>query len=131
MDGESIAAIDLGLAALVAIEKGDDEGTVAMAADKLSNVRCFPDSTGRMNLDAAAAGAGFLVVSQFTLAARLDRGRRPSFERAAQPEAADALLELLVADLRSRGHRVEEGRFGAHMEVEIVNDGPVTLILEL
>ena len=84
-----------------------------------------------MNLDPAAAGAAFLVISQFTLAARLDRGRRPSFERAAAPDSARVMVDRLTVDLRERGFEVETGRFGAHMEVELVSDGPVTLILEL
>jgi len=129
--GVAVGAIGLGLVALVAVERGDDRSTVAAAVDKLSNVRCFPDEKGRMNLAAAQAGAAFLLISQFTLAARLDRGRRPSFERAAAPEAAAELLEVLAAGLRQAGHEVAGGRFGAHMEVELVNDGPVTLILEL
>lgn len=125
------ATIGPGLVALIAVERGDDESTVTSAVDKLSNVRCFPDENGRMNLDPARAGAEFLLVSQFTLAARLDRGRRPSFERAAQPARAEELLKLLADGLRRQGHAVAVGRFGAHMEVELVNDGPVTLILEL
>lgn len=131
VDDERISRIGLGLAALVAVEKGDDASTVAAAADKLANVRCFPDADGRMNLSIGAADGEFLLVSQFTLAARLDRGRRPSFERAAPPDEAAALLEGLAASLEERGLRVRLGRFGAHMEVELVNDGPVTLILEL
>jgi D-tyrosyl-tRNA(Tyr) deacylase len=126
-----VASIALGLVALTAIESGDDESTVATAIDKLSNVRCFPDENGRMNLDPARAGAEILLVSQFTLAARLDRGRRPSFGRAAPPAQAEKLLERLAEGLRLEGHAVSVGRFGAHMEVELVNDGPVTLILEL
>ncbi len=131
VDGVAVASIGLGLVALVAVERGDDRATVAAAIDKMSNVRCFPDGDGRMNLDPARAAAEFLLVSQFTLAARLDRGRRPSFERAAPPGKAEELLEVLAQGLRAEGHAVAVGRFGAHMEVELVNDGPVTLILEL
>ena len=126
-----VASIGSGLVALIAVERGDDPSTVAAAIDKLANVRCFPDDSGRMNLDAAQAGAEFLLISQFTLAARLDRGRRPSFERAAPPAEAEELLEALAGGLRREGHAVSVGRFGAHMEVELVNDGPVTLIVEL
>jgi D-tyrosyl-tRNA(Tyr) deacylase len=129
--GEVVGKVGLGLVALVAVEKGDGPKTVAAAVEKLAFVRCFPDEQGRMNLDAAQAGAEFLLISQFTLAARLDRGRRPSFERAAAPEEAEGLLEVLAEGLRQKGHEVAGGRFGAHMEVELVNDGPVTLILEL
>ena len=131
VDQTQVASIGSGLVALVAVEKGDDEATVATAIDKLSNVRCFRDETGRMNLSPSQAGAEFLLVSQFTLAARLDRGRRPSFERAARPAEAEELLAKLADGLRSEGHAVSVGRFGAHMEVELVNDGPVTLILEI
>jgi D-tyrosyl-tRNA(Tyr) deacylase len=84
-----------------------------------------------MNLDLAAAGGAFLVVSQFTLAGSLARGRRPSFDKAAPPDEAAPLVEMLVEDLRQRGFQVETGRFRAHMEVSLVNDGPVTLIVEL
>ncbi|MCH7666491.1 MAG: D-tyrosyl-tRNA(Tyr) deacylase [Acidobacteria bacterium] len=131
VDRVRVASIGLGLVALIAVERGDDQSTVAAAIDKLSNVRCFPDDSGRMNLDAAQAGAEFLLISQFTLAARLDRGRRPSFERAAAPAEAEELLRALAEGLRRAGHPVSVGRFGAHMEVELVNDGPVTLIVEL
>lgn len=131
VEGVSVASIGLGLAALVAVERGDDEATVERAADKLAGLRCFPDGDGRMNLGPSEAGAEFLLISQFTLAARLDRGRRPSFERAEAPEAAVERVDRLAAELRSRGHSVQTGRFGAHMEVDLVNDGPVTFILEL
>lgn len=131
VDGDELGSIGSGLVALVAIEQDDDETTVAAAVDKISNVRCFPDERGRMNIDPAGAGAEFLLISQFTLAARLDRGRRPSFERAAPPAEAEALFDLLTERLRAAGHRTEVGRFGAHMELELVNDGPVTLIVEL
>jgi D-tyrosyl-tRNA(Tyr) deacylase len=83
-----------------------------------------------MNLDTAAVGGAFLIVSQFTLAGSIERGRRPSFDRAAPPDEAAPLVEALIADLRGRGFRVETGRFRAHMEVELVNDGPVTLIAD-
>lgn len=131
VDGVEVSSIGPGLVALVAVERGDDEAAISSAADKLGHVRCFPDADGRMNLDPSAAGAAFLLVSQFTLAARMDRGRRPSFERAAPPDRAAALLDRLAAELRAQGHEVQLGQFGAHMEVELVNDGPVTLIVEL
>jgi len=131
VDQVEVASIGSGLVALVAVERGDDRATVATAVDKLSNVRCFPDRDGRMNLNTIQAGGEFLVISQFTLAARLDRGRRPSFEKAAEPARAKELLAHLVEGLEATGQTVSTGRFGAHMEVELVNDGPVTLILEV
>ncbi len=129
VDGESVAEIGRGVLVLVGVEKGDGPEAAERAAGKLSGLRIFADSEGRMNLDARAAGGEFLVVSQFTLAASLDRGRRPSFDSAAPPDQAEPLVEALAAGLERRGHRVERGRFGAYMQVELVNDGPVTFVL--
>ncbi len=129
--GETVAAIGRGVLALVGIERGDGAATVARAAEKLAGLRLFEDQGGRMNLDAAAAGAAFLVVSQFTLAASLRRGRRPSFDAAAPPEEAEALIAALAQALGERGLEVACGRFGARMEVELVNDGPVTFVLDI
>lgn len=128
---EKVAAIGRGLLVLVGIEKGDAEAAVDAAARKLSGLRVFEDEAGRMNLDAAAAGGDFLVVSQFTLAGSLARGRRPSFDGAAEPERARPLVDRLVERLRATGRRVESGRFGDHMQVSLVNDGPVTFLLEI
>jgi D-tyrosyl-tRNA(Tyr) deacylase len=91
----------------------------------------FDDAAGRMNLDAAAAGGAFLVVSQFTLAGSLDRGRRPSFDGAAPPEQAQPLVAAVAAGLRARGLEVATGRFGARMRLALVNDGPATFVLEV
>ncbi len=129
--GETVGAIARGLLVLAGVEKGDTEAVAEAAAEKLSGLRVFEDRDGKMNLDAAAAGAEFLVVSQFTLAASLERGRRPSFDRAAPPDEAARLLELVVERLRAAGFRVATGHFGARMEVELVNDGPVTFVLDL
>lgn len=129
--GETVGAIGRGLLALVAVVPGDGAATAALAADRLAGLRCFDDAAGRMNLDARAAGAAFLVVSQFTLAADLSRGRRPSFTGAAPPEVAAPLVDALADDLRRRGFEVATGRFGATMEVELVNDGPVTFVLDV
>jgi D-tyrosyl-tRNA(Tyr) deacylase len=129
--GEPVAAIGRGLLVLVAVEKGDGPPQAEAAADKLAGLRCFEDAAGKMNLDAAAAGAEILVVSQFTLAASLDRGRRPSFDRAAPPAEAEPLVALLVDALRARGLPIRTGRFGARMAVELINDGPVTFVLEI
>ena len=128
---ETAGAIGRGLLVLAGVEKGDTEAVAEAAAAKLAALRVFEDGHGKMNLDAAAAGAAFLVVSQFTLAASLERGRRPSFDGAAPPEEAAPLIERLVARLRAGGHQVATGRFGARMEVELVNDGPVTFVLDV
>ena len=130
VEGETVGAIGRGLLVLVGIERGDDSTRVRTAAEKLAGLRIFEDADGKMNLDAAAVGGAFLIVSQFTLAGSIERGRRPSFDRAAPPDEAAPLVDALVADLRSRGFPVETGRFRAHMEVSLVNDGPVTLIAD-
>jgi D-tyrosyl-tRNA(Tyr) deacylase len=130
VSGEIVGEIGRGLLVLVGIERGDRPEAARAAADKLAGLRVFEDDAGKMNLDTAAVGGAFLVVSQFTLAGSLARGRRPSFDRAAPPEEAAPLVDDLVEDLRARGCRVETGRFRAHMEVELVNDGPVTLVAD-
>jgi D-tyrosyl-tRNA(Tyr) deacylase len=127
---EVVGEIGNGLLVLVAIERGDSSPQVRAAGEKLAGLRIFDDGEGKMNLDLAAVGGDLLLVSQFTLAASVARGRRPSFDRAAPPDEALPLFEELVADLRARGFRVETGRFRAHMRVASVNDGPVTLIAD-
>jgi D-tyrosyl-tRNA(Tyr) deacylase len=131
VEGEVVGEIGRGILALVGVELGDTAAAAAAAAEKLAGLRIFPDPQGKMNLDARQAGGAFLVVSQFTLAGSLARGRRPSFAAAAPPERAAPLVEALVAALRQRGFPVATGRFRAHMEVALVNDGPVTLVLEI
>jgi D-tyrosyl-tRNA(Tyr) deacylase len=128
--GETVGEIGRGLLVLVGIERGDGPEKVRAAAGKLAGLRVFEDEAGKMNLDLAAVGGAFLVVSQFTLAGSVARGRRPSFDRAAPPAEAEPLVDALVADLRGRGFRVETGRFRAMMEVALVNDGPVTLVAD-
>lgn len=130
VDGQVVGEIGRGFLVLVGIERGDGPAQVKAAADKLAGLRVFEDDAGKMNLDLAAVGGAFLIVSQFTLAGSVAKGRRPSFDRAAPPAEAEPLVDALVADLRARGFRVETGRFRAHMEVALVNDGPVTLIAE-
>lgn len=127
--GDGVARIGPGLVVLVAVEKDDDDRSLDWLSSKVLDMRVFDDSAGRMNRSALEVGADLLVVSQFTLAGDLSRGRRPGFERAAVPEAARPLFEALVDRLRRSPLRVETGRFRERMEVEIVNDGPVTLIL--
>jgi D-tyrosyl-tRNA(Tyr) deacylase len=131
VEGEVVGEIGRGLLVLVGVERGDGAAEAAAAADKLAGLRVFEDDQGKMNLDLAAVGGELLLVSQFTLAGSLERGRRPSFDRAAPPELAAPLFAELVALLLRRGLRVATGRFGARMAVALVNDGPVTLILDL
>jgi D-tyrosyl-tRNA(Tyr) deacylase len=130
VEGEIVGAIGRGLLVLAGIERGDDPARVRAAAEKLAGLRIFEDADGKMNLDTAAVGGAFLIVSQFTLAGSIERGRRPSFDRAAPPDEAAPLVDALVEDLRGRGYTVATGRFRAHMEVALVNDGPVTLIAD-
>lgn len=131
VDGEVVGAIGKGLLLLVGVEKGDTESTVEKAVDKLAGLRVFEDGAGKMNQDAAAVSGEFLVVSQFTLAGSLAKGRRPSFDRAAPPEVAEPLIESMVQGLRRCGYTVATGQFRAHMQVELVNDGPVTFVLDV
>ena len=131
VEEERIGSIGKGLVVLVGVEKGDGEEKVARAAEKLASLRVFADDAGKMNLSAADAKGAFLIVSQFTLAASLKRGRRPSFDRAAPPEVAEPLVELLARSMEERGFEVARGRFGAYMQVELVNDGPVTFVLDV
>lgn len=128
--GEVVGEIARGLLVFVGIERGDGLEQVRAAAEKLAGLRVFEDGDGKMNLDLAAVGGSFLVVSQFTLAGSLAKGRRPSFDGAAPPAEARPLVEALVDDLRRRGFQVATGRFQARMDVALVNDGPVTLIAE-
>jgi D-aminoacyl-tRNA deacylase len=129
VQGETVGSIAAGLCVLLSIGPDDDEATASRLAGRIAALRIFPDADGRMNRDLAAAGGAALVVSQFTLHADTSRGHRPSFVRAAAPDRAVQLCEAFVAALKGLGHAVETGRFGAHMEVEFVNDGPVTLVL--
>jgi len=127
---ETVGAIGRGLVVLVAVERDDAPQHLDWISDKVVEMRIFDDSDGRMNRSALEVGADLLVVSQFTLVGDLRRGRRPGFERAAPPEIARAMFEDLVARLRQKTPlRVETGRFRERMEVDLVNDGPVTLIL--
>jgi D-tyrosyl-tRNA(Tyr) deacylase len=131
-DGQSRVAgrIGRGLLALVGFTDDDDDTRLEWMADKLLGLRIFPDDEDRMNLALADIGGHVLVVSQFTLYGDASRGRRPSFVAAARPEVAIPLYERFVTLLRARGARVETGEFGAMMDVELVNDGPVTIWLE-
>lgn len=126
---DTVGAIGKGLLALAAIEEGDCEREIRLCAGKVSAVRLFPDSDHKMNLSVREVGGSVLAVSQFTLVGDLRKGTRPSFSKAARPEIAAPLFELFVETIRAAGLRVETGVFQAMMEVELVNDGPVTLVL--
>lgn len=127
---EELGAIGGGAVVLTGVGAEDTDAVVDRMADKLLGLRYFEDEGGRTNRDLADAGGSLLVVSQFTLYADLRRGRRPGFTPAAPPEIAAPLVDRFVARLRSAGVHVAEGRFGAEMAVELVNDGPFTLILD-
>jgi D-tyrosyl-tRNA(Tyr) deacylase len=129
-DGEELGAIEHGALVLAGIATGDTPELADRMADKLLALRYFEDESGRTNLAIEAAGGAYLVVSQFTLLADLRHGRRPGFTDAAAPELAVLLLDRFVARLRSAGREVSTGRFGAAMAVELVNDGPFTLVLD-
>ena len=131
VDGAVVGAIGPGLLALVAVEPGDTDALIQRMAERLLGYRVFADANGKMNLSLADTGGGLLLVSQFTLAADTRSGMRPSFTTAAPPAEAERGFDRLVELCRQRhAPGVETGRFGAHMVVSLVNDGPVTLWLE-
>ncbi|MBO4407554.1 MAG: D-tyrosyl-tRNA(Tyr) deacylase [Clostridia bacterium] len=127
--GSEISSIGKGLLIYVCAEKGDGIPDAEKLAHKCAGLRIFEDGNGKMNLNPAAAGGEFLVVSNFTLAGELGSGFRPSFTRSEEPESAKSLLAVFVSRLREAGRRVSEGVFGADMKIENTADGPVTLIL--
>jgi D-tyrosyl-tRNA(Tyr) deacylase len=130
IDGRTAGAVGRGFCLLVGFTHGDTDATVDWMAEKVAGLRLFSDADGKMNLGLDEVGGAVLVVSQFTLYGDAAKGRRPSFVDAARPEQAIPLYQRFVATLRDRGIEVATGEFGAHMVVEIHNDGPVTLILE-
>jgi len=130
VEGDCLGRIGSGLLALVAVEPGDDEARIQRMAERLAGYRVFSDADGKMNLSLADTGGDLLLISQFTLAADTRKGMRPSFTSAAPPELGRQGFERLLALCRERLPRVETGRFGAHMKVSLVNDGPVTFRLE-
>ncbi len=129
IDGETVAAIEGGLLVLLGVTTTDTPDDVQRLTDKIANLRIFNDEAGKMNRSVADVGGSLLVVSQFTLYGDCRKGRRPSFVAAAQPELAVPLYEAFVHALRSVGLPVQTGRFGAMMQVELVNDGPGTILL--
>lgn len=131
VDGQVTGAVEQGFVALVGVTHSDTQAEADLLAKKTANLRVFEDAEGKMNLSALDVNGGILVVSQFTLYADSRKGRRPSFTDAARPEAAAPLVEHYAERLRAEGiQRVENGVFGAMMLVEILNDGPVTIILD-
>jgi D-tyrosyl-tRNA(Tyr) deacylase len=130
IDGAVVGAIGRGAAVLVGIAVGDTPELAERLADRVVALRYFQDAAGRTNLAIDEVGGEFLVVSQFTLLADLRRGRRPGFALAAPPEVAEPMVDRFVARLRGGGRNVATGRFGAEMELELVNDGPFTLVLD-
>jgi len=130
VDGIVLGAIDAGWVILLGVTASDTPETADKLAERAANLRCFSDPDGKMNLSALEVHAETLVISQFTLYADTARGRRPSFVQAAPPDQAVALVDRFVQRLRDIGLTVATGQFGAHMVVEIVNDGPVTILLD-
>lgn len=130
VEGEGVGEIGPGLAVLLGVKNGDGEADAAYIAEKIAGLRVMDDAEGRMNLSILDTGASVLVVSQFTLYGDVRRGRRPSFDAAAAPAAARELYESFVRELRTAGLPVSTGEFQAMMQVELVNDGPVTILVD-
>lgn len=130
VDDQPIGAIGVGIVIFVAVTHDDDEAAARWLAQKIATLRIFEDATGKFNLSARDVNARALVVSQFTLYADARRGRRPDFIAAARPDIAEPLIARFVEFLREQGLGVETGKFQAHMLVHLINDGPVTIILD-
>lgn len=130
VEGRIVGQIGQGLLVLLGVEKGDDQARADWLAEKIAGLRIFSDGEGKMNLSVRDVGGGLLVVSQFTLAGNCAKGKRPSFDTAAPPAEGQRLYEYFVAATRKLGLPVETGIFQADMQVALVNDGPVTFILE-
>jgi D-tyrosyl-tRNA(Tyr) deacylase len=128
--GEIVGRIGPGLAVLLGVSRDDGEGDAELLADKVLNLRVFPDAAGQMNRSVVEAAGGVLVVSQFTLYGDARRGRRPSYTQAAAPEQANRLYQHFLARLRPAGLPLATGRFGAMMDLALVNQGPVTILLD-
>jgi D-aminoacyl-tRNA deacylase len=130
VDGQCVGEIGLGWLVLLGVGRGDSQALADTLADKIVGLRCFEDAQGKTNLSIVDAGGALLLVSQFTLYADTSRGRRPGFSYAAPPEEATVLVDYFGEAVRRRGVHVEQGRFGAHMRVSLVNDGPFTIWLD-
>ena len=131
VDGEITGAIDQGILLLLGVEKDDDQAKADKLLKKVLNYRIFPDAEGKMNLSLSDTGGGLLVVSQFTLVADTRKGLRPSFSSGASPAQGEALYGYFVEQAQGSHEKVATGRFGADMKVELLNDGPVTFLLEV
>lgn len=131
VDGEVTGAIDGGILLLLGIEQGDSQASAEKLLQRVLNYRIFPDADDRMNLSLSDTGGGLLIVSQFTLVADTRKGLRPGFSRGATPAEGERLYNLFVEQARARHNPVQTGRFGADMKVELLNDGPVTFLLEV
>lgn len=130
VEGETVGAVGRGWLALVGVAPADTSKEVGWMAEKIAHLRCFPDANGKMNLSVLDVGGGVLLVSNFTLHADCQKGRRPSFIGAARPEVAEPLVTELADALRALGLPVATGKFGADMQVTLTNDGPVTLVVD-
>lgn len=130
VEGVCVGAVERGLFALVGVGHDDDERDADLLADRMVGLRVFADEAGKMNLALGEVGGGLLVVSQFTLMGDTRRGRRPSFVAAAPPERAAQLIERVIEKARALGVEVATGKFGAHMDIDLRADGPVTLMLD-
>ena len=128
--GEPVGAIGAGFMVLIGVENGDTEKDAEYTADKIAGLRVFEDENDKMNLSVQDVGGEILAVSQFTLLGDARGGRRPSFIAAEKPDRADELYEQCVKQIREKGIRVETGRFRTHMKVELINDGPVTILID-
>ena len=131
VEGDVVGAIGRGLLVLLGAGRGDTSENATRLAAKIARLRIFPDESGRFDRSLLDVGGDALLVSQFTLLSDTRKGNRPSFTDAARPEQAEPLVEAFAAALRGSGIRVEAGEFGAYMQVELVNDGPVTIVLDL
>ena len=130
VEGTVVGRIDRGLCVLLGVGQGDEEPDATALADKIVNLRIFEDDAQKMNSSLLQAGGAMLAVSQFTLLGDVRKGRRPSFTEALEPVRAEALFEHFCAECRTRGARVETGRFRTHMRVLLENDGPVTILID-
>ena len=130
VDGNIVGQIGKGLLVLLGVAQGDDEAAADYLADKTAGLRIFEDADEKMNLACAEVGGALLVVSQFTLYGDVRKGKRPSFDRAARPDDAKRLYEYFVSRIRAAGLKCETGTFQAMMDVELINDGPVTILLD-
>ena len=130
VEGQTVGQIESGLLVLLGVAKGDGESDGRYLAEKIRTLRVFSDEQGKMNRSVVDIGGAVLLVSQFTLLGRTSNGRRPSFDEAAPPDEAKRLYEAVATELRAQGVPVETGVFAAHMQIELLNDGPVTFVLD-